>query len=113
VDSDVREALDALIRTHRTLQTGLYYETRPNNLLAAAIQQSIQEQLELLRKEFAEKGATPVRDAEILGLLVFLEHFALHQDNGRPKGRAFIDYLREYFPHDQPTPGDAPSLIQV
>jgi len=113
VDSDMREALDALIRTHRTLQTGLYYETRPNNLVAAAIQQGIQEQLEQLRKEFAEKGTTPLRDAEILGVLVFLEHFALHRANGRPKGRAFIDYLFEYFPHDEVAPGAAPSLIQI
>src|SRR6266508_3583327 len=35
VDGDIREALDALIRTYRTLESGLYYETRPNNPLAA------------------------------------------------------------------------------
>ena len=34
VDLDVREALDALIRTYRTLQSGVYYETRPDNPLA-------------------------------------------------------------------------------
>src|SRR5580692_6812072 len=34
VDSDAREALDALIRTQRTLQSGVYYETRPDNALA-------------------------------------------------------------------------------
>src|SRR5713226_4415033 len=33
VDSDVREALDALIRTYRTLESGLYYETKPENPL--------------------------------------------------------------------------------
>ena len=37
VDSDVRDALQSLIRTYRTLQSGLYYETRPTNLLAAGI----------------------------------------------------------------------------
>ena len=34
VDNDVREALEALIRTYRTLQSGVYYETRPSNPLA-------------------------------------------------------------------------------
>jgi len=34
VDFDVREALAALIRTQRTLESGLYYETRPENMVA-------------------------------------------------------------------------------
>ena len=113
VDSDVREALESLIRTHRTLQSGLYYETRPDNLVAAAIQQKIQGGVEQLRKELSEKGSTSIRDAEILGMLVFLQRIALHQDNGRAKGRSFIDYLRGYFSHGNESPENAPSLIQV
>jgi hypothetical protein len=113
VDSDVQEALESLIRTYRTLESGLYYETRPNNLLAAAIHQKIQEAVQELRKELSEKGSTPIRDSEILGILVFLERVGLHQRNGRPRGRAFIDYLRGYFPQKQADPAVAPALIQV
>jgi hypothetical protein len=113
LDSDVREALDSLIRTYRTLQSGLYYESLPNNLVAAAIHQKVQEAIQELRKELSEKGATTIRDAEILGVLVFLQRVGLHQNNGRPRGRAFIDYLRGYFPQDQQSPANAPSLIQV
>src|SRR6202163_597889 len=98
VDSDVREALDSLIRTYRTLQSGLYYESRPNNLVAAAIHQKIQDAVQELRKQLSEKGATTIRDAEILGVLVFLERVGLHQSNGRLRGRSFIDYLRANFP---------------
>jgi hypothetical protein len=111
VDTDVRQALDSMIRTHRTLQSGLYYESKPDNLVAAGIQLKIQEAVEQLRKELSEKGATSIRDADILGMLVFLERVALHQDNGRPKSRSFIDYLRSYFPHGQEAP--PASLIQV
>src|SRR5260370_15621565 len=50
VDSDVREALDSLIRTHRTLQSGLYYESKPDNLIAAGIQSRFQKQIAELRK---------------------------------------------------------------
>ena len=98
VDSDVRDALESLIRTYRTLQSGLYYETRPTNLIAAGIHQRMQEAVDGLRKELAEKNATPLRDAEILGTLVFLERVELHENNGRPRGRAFIDYLRSLLP---------------
>jgi hypothetical protein len=113
VDSDVREALDSLIRTYRTLQTGLYYESRPNNLVAAGIHQKIQDAVQQLRKELAEKGSQSLRDAEILGMLVFLQRVELQQNNGRPKGRAFIAYLRGYFPQEKPSPANAPALIQV
>ena len=113
VDSDVQEALESLIRTYRTLESGLYYETRPANLLAAGIHQKIQDAVQELRKELGEKGSAPIRDAEILGILVFLERVGLHQRNGRPRGRSFIDYLRGYFPQKQAGPADVPSLIQV
>ena len=113
VDSDVREALESLIRTYRTLQSGLYYESRPTNLVAAAIHQKIQDAIQELRKELSEKGATAIRDAEILGVLVFLERVGLHQLNGRPKGRSFIDYMRGHFPMKEESPASAPSLIQV
>src|SRR5580700_2833517 len=66
LDSDVRDALESLIRTYRTLQSGLYYETRPTNLIAAGLHQKMQEAVEGLRKELAEKNAMPIRDAEIL-----------------------------------------------
>jgi len=114
VDSDIHEALDSLVRTYRTLQSGLYYETRPSNLLAAAIHQKLQEGLDKLRKQLAEKGATPIRDADILGMLAFLQRVELFQSNGRPRGRAFVDYLRAHFPHE-PESAVAPSssLIQV
>jgi hypothetical protein len=113
VDSDVREALQSLIRTYRTLQSGLYYETRPTNLIAAGIHQRMQEAVDGLRKELAEKKATPIRDAEILGTLVFLERIELNQNNGRPRSRAFIDYLRAYFPQSPETLAPASPLIQV
>jgi hypothetical protein len=113
VDSDVREALESLIRTYRTLQSGLYYETRPTNLIAAGIHRGMQEAVEGLRKELAEKNSTPIRDAEILGTLVFLERLELHESNGRPRGRAFIDYLRAFFPQTEQSLAPASPLIQV
>jgi hypothetical protein len=112
VDSDVRDALDSLIRTYRTLQSGLYYETRPSNLIAAAVHQNLQQAVDTLRKELSEKGAGAIRDVEILAMLVFLHRFALSRDNGRPRGRAFIDWLRTYFPQEHQSSA-TPSLIQV
>ena len=37
VDFDAREALEAAIRTYRTRESGLYYESLPANPLAAGL----------------------------------------------------------------------------
>ena len=41
-DYDVRVALEALVKTYRTLNAGLYYETLPVNPFAAGIATSVQ-----------------------------------------------------------------------
>jgi len=112
VDSDVREALDALVRTYRTLQSGVVYETHPQNLLAAAVYASIQGEIaELQRRENEAGGLTRTRDSQILGLLVFLQRLELDRNNGRRLGRAFIDFLRSFFEPKEEAQAAAPSLI--
>jgi hypothetical protein len=39
-----------------------------------------------------------VRDAEILGIFVFLHNFGQRSQNGRPRGRMFIGLLRQMTP---------------
>ena len=109
VDGDVQEALDGLIRTYRTLASGVYYESRPNNLLAGSIYGAVQDALTEYRSaEQRELGMTKTRDADVLGLLVFLQHLALNCDNGRRRGRSFLDALREFQPAPEPS-GSSPS----
>ena len=99
VDYDVREALDALVRTWRTRDSGLYYETKPANLLAAGLQARLQEAVEEFRKTAAERmGITTIRDADVLGGLAFLERVEYQVNNGRKRGRAFLDFLRVQTP---------------
>jgi hypothetical protein len=110
VDSDVQEALAGLIRTYRTLQSGVYYESRPNNPLAGSIYDAVQRALaEYRNSEQREIGMTRTRDADVLGLLVFLQHFALFRDNSRRRGRAFLDALREFHPPEPDSTGSSPS----
>ncbi len=62
-DWDVREALDALIATWRTLASGLYYETRPANTFAAAIATHVRKKIDEVReKEVEERGVSSIRD---------------------------------------------------
>jgi hypothetical protein len=98
-DFDIREALESLIRTYRTLQSGLYYETLPQNPYAAAIHQSVQERVADLRKRETEatRSATTVRDSVVLGLLVFLQRLEYAHNNGRKRSRAFLAFISAFY----------------
>jgi hypothetical protein len=99
IDFDAREALDALVRTYRTLESGLIYETRPQNPYAAALQAAMQQSVEEFRKHLTEQsGMNTLRDADVLGALVFLQRLEFQHNNGRKRGRAFFDFLRSSFP---------------
>lgn len=104
VDSDAREAIESLVRTYRTLQSGLIYETRPQNPYAAGIQERLMNAIEELRKSIAEEaGMQMLRDTDVLATLVFLQRLEIQHSNGRRRGRAFFDFLRTYFPEPAPS----------
>ena len=101
VDFDVREALEALVRTYRALQSGVYYENRPNNPVAARICAATQERIaEYRRAELEQRGMTKTRDADVLGSLVFLQRLEFDRNNGRRRGRAFLALLNGLNPSE-------------
>jgi hypothetical protein len=113
VDFDIREALDAAIRTHRTLESGLLYESLPANPLAAGLSRALEAAIAEFRRAEAERlGIHKTRDSTALGLLVFLQHFEISHNNGRRRGRAFLDVLLDFYPveAESEAPG-ASSLI--
>jgi hypothetical protein len=114
IDNDIREALDALIRTFRTLQSGLYYESVPPNPMAAHMFNELRRNVDAFREQVAQQqGVHSIRDTDVLGVIVFLQRLELQHNNGRRKGRAFLQFLLEYFPvqPQQQAPQDAPRII--
>ena len=108
VDSDVKEALDSLVRTYRTLHSGLVYEARPDNVIAARVHTAVQESVQQIRTKIEEQNQI-LRDADVLGVLAFLQRLEIQHNNGRPKGRAFIDFLRGFFPPAATAPETSPA----
>jgi len=112
VDFDVRDAIEALIRTHRTLAAGIQYHTRPENRLAAALYDAVQKAVgEFRARETELLGMPRTRDNDVLGLLVFLHRFELDQNNGRARGRAFLDALRGVYSYPPAPDPPAPSPL--
>jgi hypothetical protein len=116
VDYDVREAVAALIRTQRTLESGLYYETLPENPVAAGLCRQIKESVaEFRRAETERSQMTKTRDTDVLAVLAFLQRLEIDRNNGRKRGRAFIDFLRTQFSvaPGQPAAAGESSLIVI
>lgn len=114
IDNDIREALEALIRTFRTLQSGLIYESVPPNPMAAHMFTELRRNVEAYREQIAQQqGVHTIRDTDVLGILVFLQRLELQHNNGRRKGRAFLQFLLEYFPVQpaEQAAQDAPRII--
>jgi hypothetical protein len=117
-DRDLIAALSAMCTNYqRKLTSGLHYEEP----LTVSSQRAIAAQVDEMARQYREAeqnqlGYTRLRDADILKALVFLVRLAHGRTSGRPKSRAFIDFLHAQFPEKEPSilsPQDAPSRIIV
>ena len=95
-------ALTSLAKSYETLvNSSLIVESRSANLE----HQAIAAEIENLVKEYREEeqrhtGASRLRDADLLKALVFLVRLGLARTSGRPKSRAFVDFLLAQFPEN-------------
>jgi hypothetical protein len=111
-DADVIAVLESLIQTHRTLDSGLVYETRPESTVALAIHRLFTASLADYQKERSEREKLPsLRNSEILAILVFLHRIGQQNQNGKPRGRMFLDLLRHMTPERERVPEQTSSII--
>jgi hypothetical protein len=102
-DRDLIAALSAMCTSYeRLVKSGLHYE-QP---LTSAAQHAAAAQVEEMVKQYREAetkqlGYSNLRDSEVLKALVFLLRLAQGRTSGRPKSRAFIDFLFAQFPEKQ------------
>jgi hypothetical protein len=118
MDRDLIAALSSLAKSYQTLvNSSLIYEQATANLA----HQGIAREVETMVREFraAEQqhmGHTRLRDSDVLKALVFLLRMAFARTSGRPKSRAFVDFLFAQFPEKQSViagPEEAGSRIVI
>lgn len=115
-DRDLIAALTSMAKTYQTLvNSGLHYETP----IAGIGQQEVAAEIQNMLKEFREAehkhmGYSSLRESDVLKALVFLIRMAHGRTSGRPKSRAFVDFLFVQFPERKSaiaTPQEASSRI--
>lgn len=102
-DQDLIAALTVLSRSYeRLVNSGLHYE-QP---LTSESQRRAAAEIENMVKEYREAeqqhtGFTSLRDSDVLKGLVFLVRLAQGRTSGRPKSRAFVEFLFAQFPEQE------------
>ncbi|HXF15002.1 MAG TPA: hypothetical protein VN517_17750 [Terriglobales bacterium] len=102
-DSDLTSVLSTLAKNYETLAgSGLHYEAPVTNLAHQAVASEVQKMIKEYREaEHKHLGYSRLHDSDILRALVFLLRMAYTRTSGRPKSRAFVDFLFQQFPEPQ------------
>ena len=102
-DQDLIAALAVLAKSYeRRVNSGLHYE-QP---LTSDSQRRAANEVETMVREYREAeqkhmGYSSLRDSEVLNGLVFLVRLAHGRTSGRPKSRAFVEFLFAQFPEKE------------
>jgi hypothetical protein len=115
-DQDFIAALSALTTSYqRLVNSGLHYEQPLTNdsqrRVAAEVESMLKEYREAEQKHM---GYSTVRQSDVLKALVFLVRLAYGRTSGRPRSRAFEEFLFAQFPEKESavvTPQEAGSRI--
>ena len=115
-DQDLIQTLVVLTKSYeRRVNSGLHYE-QP---LTSDSQRRAAAEVETMVKEYREAeqkhmGYSTLRESEVLKALVFMLRLAHARTSGRPKSRAFVEFLFSQFPEKETavvTPQEAGSRI--
>lgn len=99
VDSDVEAAYQALAETYLTLSSGILYEKPPDHRMQRELYDRLRKGVEDYKQEEGPGlvAQTSVRDPDIRDALILFTQITARRSNGRPKGRAFLDFIRSQF----------------
>ena len=115
-DRDLLAALTALAQRYQTrVRSGLVYE----HALAGPGQQALVTGIEKMLEEYRalehqHLGAGTLRDSEVLEALVFLLRMGHAHTTGRPRSRAYLDFLLAQFPEKKgalASPGEGSKIV--
>jgi hypothetical protein len=117
-DTDLLAVLAAMAKKQETLvNSGLHYETPT----ASLSQQAVVAEANKMLKEYREAeqkhlGYSRLRDSDVLRAFVFLLRLGHARTSGRPKARAFVDFVQAQFPEKESAlaaPGEVGSRLII
>ena len=115
-DRDAIAALRSLTKSYQTrVNSGLHYEPASASVPQQALADEIQKMVQGYREtEQQQLGYSALRESDVLKALVFLLRMAESKTSGRPKSKAFLDYIGSQFPEKSllSSPAEASRIIR-
>lgn len=109
-DADVGEALDCLLKTLRTEDRGVIYETTSENLRAEGLRRQLSALIASWRYP-KDAGAQRIQLKDAIDCLELLRSVvASHLESG-PASLSFVDFLLRYMPQSSRIETSGPSII--
>jgi hypothetical protein len=109
-DADVAEALDCLLKTLRTEERGIIYETTSGNLRAESLRRQFSMTIESFRYP-KESDAVRVLLADAIACLEVLRAMVASHLTAGPSSLSFVDFLARHLPRNAMIEPPAPSII--
>lgn len=102
-DSDLIAALASMVKTYETyVNSGLHYQTPMTSVSQQAVVAETQQMIKEYREaEQKHTGQARLRDSDVLRALTFLLRLAYSRTSGRPRSRAFVEFLFGQFPEKE------------
>jgi hypothetical protein len=109
-DADVADALDSMLKTLRTEEHGIIYETTSANLRAESLRRQFSSQIESFRYPKESEGIRILLKDAIECLEVLRGIVASHMDAG-PSSLSFVDFLVRHLPRNAEIRPATPLII--
>jgi hypothetical protein len=102
-DRDLIAAVSSLAKSYQTLvNSSLIYEQPTANVAHQTVAREVETMVrEFRRAEEQHLARTRLRDSDVLKALVFVLRMGFGRTSGRPKSRAFLDFLFAQFPEKE------------
>jgi len=84
------------------VNSGLHYQAPMTSVVQQAVVAETQQMIKEYREaEQKQTGQSRLRDSDVLRALTFLLRLAYSRTSGRPKSRAFVEFLFGQFPEKE------------
>jgi hypothetical protein len=93
VDNDVIEVLKSLESTMKTLSSGIYYESLPENSLRVSLFRRLKDRLDAFMQPEPQSLEPSLKVSEAIDVLNFMTFTATVNANSRPRSRQYLDML--------------------
>ena len=110
VDQDLQLALEGLLKTYRTLESGIYYDHAPASYSAKSIYEAVKAYLDKTHSSLDE-SVPRLKVSEILDCLQLQKELFDAISLPRPKSRAYLDHIQSNVSQALPPQSQQSSII--